>query len=417
MKLHVFVDPSFKSNIWCRQYLKAISDEAALKRYTVNIIDSEHLDKIDCNTLYDSDVSKRLLIYIGATVNAADSLSCFFEENNIHAIFINYHASDTSPELYEHYSNIIPDYSNSMKEIVRYLIAAGKDRIALYGINKKSVTDMKKVVEFESSLKAIGAAFSNEHIYYNKASLDNCYAKFSLEANKYNAVICANDIVALSLQSKLKLDGIVVPNDMYIVSFGNTMLAKLAFPSITTSSFNLSDLGKQAVYLYSYLSRRESNISVTVKVSSDLCIRGSTNHYKPSVEPMVSIKPTNDKTALLPLPASYSDAISLPYYSSVGFFDDPQVIKLLRVENLLCRLYDIDMQIIMGLINSDPIAKIAERLYTSQQSISYRIKRMCRIAEVKDTGELLEFIRPYLNYSQNKIEDLFQALLMTKDLE
>lgn len=397
MTINIFIEPHFQNSIWCRQQLNAICDEAKLRHYDINIIKSNNLNDIDLGkTFYNNE--RRLLIYIGTAAKAASQLRSFLVSNNIHVIFINYQ----SPDLFENYSNIIIDYADAMQKTLRYLVSAGRNRIALYGINPNSSSDITKSNTFNCFLKEISPEYNGNAVYYNYASLQNCYGKFRLEKERYNAVICANDVVALSLIKNMKTSGVNIPEDFYIVSFGDTVLAKKFSPSITTVSADLFELGRQAVYLYSYLNKRESNIFVSVKVLSKLHIRDSTGNF--------NLKPDSDITSVQTAAADMNNdnlfnsektpAENLSDCQDINFYADPGAKEILHVENLLCRLNEFDFKILNGLINSVSVAQMVEKLYTSQQAISYRIKRMCQITEVKDISQLLDLIRPYLTDSK-----------------
>lgn len=416
MVLNLFAEPDFKDSIWCVQYLRAIKDEATMKHYAINLIESKSLYDVDWDQAYRDDPRRRLLIYIGTSAEAVGSLNGFLTEKRIHPIFINYYSADGFTELYENYSNIITDYSASMRCILRHLFACGRTDIALYGINPNSATDIKKESKFEDYIRTAAPAGAKHGVYRNCACLDACYADFRRDLRSYNAVICANDIAAISLLENLKRDNVSVPDDLFMVSFGNTALTKVSYPSITTSSTNMAEFGRQAVRLYSFLSKSDSDISVTVRIPSTLSVRESTGiagaQTSGGRDPFYG--KTQSRTA--PLSASMHTEHSemtyfqseLPYFHNEKFFRDPKVNVLLRTENLLGSLVDTDADILDGLMNGEPILQMADRLYTSQQAIAYRLKRMCRIAEVKDVSALLSFLSGYYQNGESRLKSIFE---------
>lgn len=396
MTLHIFVEPSFKDSIWCRQQLKAICDEATAKRYNINIIKSDDLTDIDFNLIYKDSNERRLLLCLCTTFETADRLNNILVSYDIHVIFVNFE----TPDFIENYSNVIMDYSGIMHKILYYLSASGRDRIALYGINPNSSSDMIKSSTFSNYIRKFHPNYSDNDIYYNYASLNNCYTSFHAEKSRYNAVICANDIVALSLINNLKSSGVRVPEDFYIVSCGNSVLSEISSPSITNISVDLFELGRQAVHLYSYLNKRENKISVSVKLKSELQIRDSTDNFRKNTDStpgaLLSARTVPNADKLCAEDAAISADYMISNNVRANFYDDPCASEILRVEDLLCRLYEFDFSILNGLLHSVPLAQIIEKLHSSQQAISYRIKRMCQIAGVKNKGELISLVRPYI---------------------
>jgi len=165
MTINIFIEPHFQNNIWCRQQLNAICDEAKLRHYDINIIKSNNLNDIDLGkTFYNNE--RRLLIYIGTAAKAASQLRSFLVSNNIHVIFINYQ----SPDLFENYSNIIIDYADAMQKTLRYLVSAGRNRIALYGINPNSSSDITKSNTFNCFLKEISPEYNGNAVYIATAN-------------------------------------------------------------------------------------------------------------------------------------------------------------------------------------------------------------------------------------------------------
>lgn len=410
MVLNLFVEPDFRSSIWGAQYLKAIKDEASLKHYTVNLIKGESLHDVNWEQIYKDTPKRRLLIYIGTSAEAVGSLNGFFTKHHIHPIFINYYSSDSFTELYENYSNIITDYSASLRCILRHLFSLGRTNVALYGINPSSATDEKKKLKFEDYIRTAALVNSNHGVYRNTTCLDACYESFRKDIKKYDAVICSNDIAAMSLLENLKRDGISVPDDLFMVSFGNTKLTKVSYPSVTTSSANMAEFGKQAVRLYSFLSKRDADISITVKVPSTLCVRESTSTAK--VRQNAAGDPFYGEAKehiASPTPSVHAEIGEMPYYYNEKFFSDPKVNVLLRTENLLSSLVNTDAEILDGLMNAEPVSQMADRLYTSQQAIAYRIKRMCRIAEVKGVNELLNFLSAYYKNGESRLKYIFNG--------
>ena len=97
------------------------------------------------------------------------------------------------------YSSVCSDLNASMKELLESLTRLGKKRIALYGINTDSVSDLGRV----DSLYVWRSADTVLQVFPNEGSLEACYAAFSEQADVFDAVICSNDFAAVSLVRRL----------------------------------------------------------------------------------------------------------------------------------------------------------------------------------------------------------------------
>ena len=90
----------------------------------------------------------------------------------------------------------------------------------------------------------------------------------------------------------------------------------------------------------------------------------------------------------------------LPVYpkpsSVVNFYEDPDAQNFIHAESLLLSCDELDQGILDGILAGETYPSIAERLFTSENVISYRIKRMCKIAGCKKRSELIDLLSPFL---------------------
>ncbi len=394
MALNILVEKSYKDSLWCRQLLRSITDEATAKRYDVNVIASDRLHDTDFDQLYRDSTERRLLFCICTSIEAIMRVNDYISQKNIHPVLINH--SFFGP--IENYSCISMDFAGAMKNILQFLINEGRKKIALYGVNPNSTTDMIKKISFSNYLKAHSSDYDESSVFYNRASLDDCYEQFDKEKGSYDAVVCANDIVAISLLYKLKQARDRVPDDKYVISFGDTILSKIHSPSLTNASVDLYAIGRQVVYLYSYLKKREDHVSATISIRSDLMWRESTAS---------ALREEKYKATLLPFGSRFgsekADAFDdgvyekMSFYHNINFYDDPLAAEILQVEDLLCCMNEFDFDILSGMLGSESTNSIANRYYSSQQAISYRVKRMCQIIGCNNKKQLLDILKKYVS--------------------
>ncbi|MBQ8836550.1 MAG: substrate-binding domain-containing protein [Clostridia bacterium] len=371
MTIKIYIHPEFKDTFWTQLSLKATNAEITRKRYTAEYLDAESVTDIDFDKVYEGD-EKRLLLYIGHSVGGTPEDLKVLADHGVHVILLNYESSVLSGSC----SKVLLNYRDGMQKTISYLTANRHDRIALFGINPNSSTDMLKDSYFVEYLRERGGNPTRD-IYYNYGSISGCFARFAENCHDYNAVICSNDVVALALIQNLKEIGVRVPEDMYVTACGgSSMLSSVASTTITSVFADQYELGRQAVLTYAYLYKNPCDVALSVKVEAKLTVRASTN-YDPD--------PGRDLVTTL--------SKQVP---NVDFYDDPVIQKIFSVEALLLNSDDLDRGILDGILVGETYPSIAERLFTSENVISYRIKRMCKITGTAKKSELVALLAPYL---------------------
>ena len=131
--------------------------------------------------------------------------------------------------------------------------------------------------------------FDDKNIYYSagKNAMQDCYESFVNQVSDYNAVVCSNYISAIYLMGRLKSAGICVPEDLYVVAYGDSVIGNTFSPSLTTITLNHGQLGIQAINLCRFPDTLSENISVTVRVPCEI-------HAAKSTDNIPYVKSVND---------------------------------------------------------------------------------------------------------------------------
>ena len=77
---------------------------------------------------------------------------------------------------------------------------------------------------------------------------------------EYEAVVCPNDAIAIYLVNYLKQQGITVPDDLFVASFGNMAIGRYHRPSITSMTMDMQYVGKQAFSVWRHLMKSEQSM-------------------------------------------------------------------------------------------------------------------------------------------------------------
>ena len=184
-------------------------------------------------------------------------------------------------------------------------------------------------------------------------------------------LIAKQTTIKLALKSK----NIFVPQDMYVLTIGNTIMSGLIAPKITIAEFDCFKIGQQAVKVYNFLKKNSDISSITTRISGEIIARESTGEA-----------PIIKKTAVV------------ENSNYVNFYADSDVKKIFSLENFFKGIDDFDQHILNGLICNKKYSELSEELFASESTIKYHVKRMIDLVGCKTTAELIETLKEYIDF-------------------
>jgi DNA-binding LacI/PurR family transcriptional regulator len=364
----VLTEPNFRSYFWAKQTMEGITREATRRKYKIVTLNAESYETIDYDALFGME--RRMLIVIGTSISWMPKALTFFNARQIESIFVSFDPAETSLPS----GMVRMDYVGALYHLLTYLsVDCARDRIAMYGYNPNSSADNIKLRFFRRWKSHIGHP-GTEDVFYNFADLQACYNQFRQQIKRFNSVICANDIVGVSLLSMLNRDGIHVPEDLYMAAFGDSIISERVNPPLTIATLDHTELGRQAVLLFSHLCKVPATASVSARVRSKLIVRASTACVA--------------KTTANTLPNSDADA----FESAINFYSDPEAEQLMRAEALLNACDVTDMCLIEGLLEGLSLNNMEQELYLTASALQYRKKRLMNLMGCLCTSEFIDFL-------------------------
>jgi DNA-binding LacI/PurR family transcriptional regulator len=130
----------------------------------------------------------------------------------------------------------------------QYLIDSGHQKIAFMmnnGVHPPHTT-RDRYLGYMNALTKAGLSF---HSLYNSPNECSAVAVDYFKASGATAMVCENDLIALSLMTSLQQSGFVIPKDLSIIGFDNIQAASLSNPPLTTIEQNFSKMGEEAAKL------------------------------------------------------------------------------------------------------------------------------------------------------------------------
>jgi LacI family transcriptional regulator len=145
---------------------------------------------------------------------------------------------------------VLPDELGAGHAAARVLLAAGhSDRIVLLGEPAPRVfAGRERVAGIKAELKAAGTRLAgNIRCRWGSHDAYEALLAFVRESAAPSALICMNDRVALGAYQALSAAGLLIPDDVSVVSFDDSEIAAWLVPQLTTVALPHYAMGFQAV--------------------------------------------------------------------------------------------------------------------------------------------------------------------------
>ena len=143
------------------------------------------------------------------------------------------------------------DQEAAMSEVIEHLIAEGCRRFAYVSSTSRASTAAERLRAYRRAVKVVHAP-SAERVYQGSFSLDwgRAAAQRILdEGDLPDAIVCANDSVALGVLDVLRSKGLGVPEEVLLTGFDDTELASIAWPPLTSVRQPLEMIGRKGAEL------------------------------------------------------------------------------------------------------------------------------------------------------------------------
>lgn len=163
------------------------------------------------------------------------------------------------------------------KEATEYLYSLGHRQIAYVGSECTMLFSVERKSGYQLALAEHNLPFHpNYCIEVNQFSLDNqLFYKLLQQENRPTAVVASDDILAVALEQICTQCGLSVPKDLSIVSFNNSLFARITSPQLTSIDINSHQLGIEAASQLINHIENPNLLATKIIVPHSLIIRGS----------------------------------------------------------------------------------------------------------------------------------------------
>lgn len=365
-RIKLFVEKEYEKARWCRETMEGIGNIASKHKAPVKIFRQE--DVLDFNALLKDEV----VLVLGTTESWFAGLLPQISSRGARILLISH-----APVCFKGcVSTILFNREEAMMDSMKYMAKTGRKNCALFGFNPHSPSDGKRVKVFFENCKMFGInAEEGKDLYLNNGSAEECYRKFQSRIDAYDSVICANDPVAVYLMKSALEAGLQIPEKLYVLGFGNSIVSERMTPSVSSINLNYQEIGRQAVHAYFYLHRHPEISSMDVFIPCEIIPRQSTAFEM--VSPYGEIK------------YHWSDA------GQDRFFDDPYINEFFVIEKFLEQCDEIDYEIMKGLLEKTRYESLAQKLHISEYTLKYRLKHIFSGTNTNSRDSFLQLMSKY----------------------
>lgn len=147
------------------------------------------------------------------------------------------------------YRNIIAeintDHYIGAKKAMEYLFKNGHSKILFIAGPENSNSAKKRLKAYLNMMKEKKYKIYEEDILYGDFTIEHGIDAINQIADieKYTAIFCCNDLIALGAIASLKKKGITVPTDISIIGVDDIELSKISSPPLTTMKQPAYELG------------------------------------------------------------------------------------------------------------------------------------------------------------------------------
>lgn len=230
-------------NSFYLETIRGIGQFCNQKQYMNTIITGEseqELLQVIKLTSKSSQVEGFIVLY---SKNQDPILEYLYEKGLLH-VLIGKTYNNTNQTIYVDNDNIL-----AAKEVTNYLIKLGHKKIAYLGSDTSHIFAQDRKTGYIMALSENQITY-NENYYIEEPfipDVQNSKIKTLLTCqNPPTAIVVSDDILAAALEKICISLKIKIPEQLSIISFNNSLFAKLTYPQLTSVDINSHQLGVEA---------------------------------------------------------------------------------------------------------------------------------------------------------------------------
>ena len=181
------------------------------------------------------------VIYIAGHARMID---CFPQNFSTPAVMA--YAYENNPRV----PSVLIDDVASSREIIRYLIDKGHNKIGVIGGRIDNIHTQRRLQGYQEALTQADITYDTDLVRLSDWEKHAGYSEIEqLLQRNITAVFCMTDRIAGGVYQYLHEQGMVAGRDLSVVGFDNQILAEYMTPGLTTMALPLQEIGHTAARL------------------------------------------------------------------------------------------------------------------------------------------------------------------------
>jgi LacI family transcriptional regulator len=160
-----------------------------------------------------------------------------------------------------------------------HLLSLGHRRIAHAGGPSAVACSQARLAGHLSALRQAGATFAESLVTHSEFNYDagrDAATSLLDRPDPPTAVFAANDEIALGIMEEARLRSIRVPENLSIIGFDDSFVARHSTPPLTTIAQPLLEMGRMAARALSQMMNDDLLVMRHIELATDLVVRDST---------------------------------------------------------------------------------------------------------------------------------------------
>ncbi len=271
-----------------------------------------------------------------------------------------------------HYSCATFSRRIATEQMLDFFLQKGARSVAMVGVGYNSMNDAVRSEAMRHYADLSGGLLRSKSFSY-QTYISESFDAFVNEADDFDAVLCPNDYVAVAFLHFCEEHHLEVPDKLLLASFNGNRIGQYCRPAITSLMINFEAIGASAVTIWLYLQEnRNENLQFRITAPGRILERESTRR-------------NGTPDAALPVRHPIGER-----FEGGPFYDEPTLQALMHIDRCIQRCDELDFRIIRELLTGDSYESIAGRLFLSESSMQYRMRKLFQVAQVANRRAFAE---------------------------
>lgn len=341
---------------WGKSFIDIIKAQAQRKQYIID-------------TVYDAEDVRRDSVIVILAVdklwieNALDIIGA--QSSRLLLVY------GVTNKSYEYISHLAADQQVITQQCLNLLHENGKKRTAFFGLQENDTSDQLKAITFLRN-------FPDTDVYTVKGNPNECFDMLISALDKYDSIICSNDVMAIYLIGRLRSLGINIPERLELIGNGNLWLSSHVTPQLTTVSCNYAAVATLALQICENLYGFDKLGSINVSIGTQLIQRESTG-----------AKAVTEATE------SFSAQKRGEYPTVDSSVFSPEISDIVRLDRALSSFTKNQRTILKRWIEGASAEQISDEIFISEDTVKYHLKSIYKLLGIHSKNELLKLANKY----------------------